>query len=190
MLVIKSAFDPWSLFYWIWIFTLLTGKLPKLGSGCVSVDRPGSPTRYESLPKDLGCRCKDGGRGTVMMGLDNRGGVMLWILNVNGVCSEGFNRCQTMNRSMCCSNRRSCQHRISCSEKKERITIPTSNVMVKSDCYKNRLTFSAIYETVNPNIFEWLILNRYVVFLPYWHQTMFRYQVGGGHIAIKRRKKG
>ena len=112
-------------------------------------------------------RCKDGGRGTVMMGLDNRGGVMLWILNVNGVCSEGFNRCQTMNRSMCCSNRRSCQHRISCSEKKERITIPTSNVMVKSDCYKNRLTFSAIYETVNPNIFEWLILNRYVVFLPY-----------------------
>ena len=56
-------------------------------------------------------RCKDGGRGTVMMGLNsNRGGVMLWMLNVNGVFSEGFNRCLTMNRSMCCSNRRSCQH--------------------------------------------------------------------------------
>ena len=37
--------------------------------------------------------------------------------------------------------------------------------------------------------FNWLILNTYVVFLPYWHKTMFRYQVGGGHIAIKRRKK-
>ena len=42
---------------------------------------------------------------------------------------------------------------------------------------------------MNPNIFKWLILNRYVVFLPYWHQTMFRYQVGGGHIAIKKRQK-
>ena len=41
---------------------------------------------------------------------------------------------------------------------------------------------------MNPNIFKWLILNRYVVFLSYWHQTMFRYQVGGGHITIKRRK--
>ena len=71
----------------------------------------------------------------MMMGLDNRGGVMLWILNVNGVCSEGFNRCQTMDRSMCCSNRSSCQQRISCIEKKERIKIPTSNMMVKSDCY-------------------------------------------------------
>lgn len=71
----------------------------------------------------------------MMMGLDNRGGVMLWILNMNGVCSEGFNRCLTMDRSMCCSNRRSCQHRISCSEKKERIKIPTSNMMVKRDCY-------------------------------------------------------
>ena len=28
-----------------------------------------------------------------------------------------------------------------------------------------------------------------MVLLPYWHQTMFRYQVGGGHIATKRRKK-
>ena len=41
---------------------------------------------------------------------------------------------------------------------------------------------------MNPNIFKWLILNRYVVFVSYWHQTIFRYQVGGGHIAIKRRK--
>ena len=63
-------------------------------------------------------RCKDGGRGTVMMGLDNRGGVMLWILNMNGVCSEGFNRCLTMDRSMFCSKRRSSQQQIRCSEKK------------------------------------------------------------------------
>lgn len=42
---------------------------------------------------------------------------------------------------------------------------------------------------MNPNIFKWLILNRYVVFVSYWHQTIFRYQMGGGHIAIKRRKK-
>ena len=66
-------------------------------------------------------RCKDGGRGTVMMGLDNRGGVMLWILNVTVVFTEGFNRCLTMNRSMCCSDRRSCQHRISCSEKRREL---------------------------------------------------------------------
>ena len=70
-----------------------------------------------------------------MMGLDNGGGVMLWILNVNGVFSEGFNRCQTMDRSMCCSNRRSCQHQISCSERKERIKIPKSNMRIKNDCY-------------------------------------------------------
>ena len=44
-------------------------------------------------------RCKDGGRGTVMMGLDNRGGVMLWILNMNGVFTEGFNWCHTMERN-------------------------------------------------------------------------------------------
>ena len=69
-------------------------------------------------------RCKDGGRGTVMMGLDNRGGVMLWILNMNGVFTEGFNRCLTMNRSMCCINRRSCQHRISCSEKRSELKFP------------------------------------------------------------------
>ena len=69
-------------------------------------------------------RCKDGGRGTVMMGLDNRGGVMLWILNMNGVFIERFNRCQTMNRSMCCINRRSCQHRISCSEKRSELRFP------------------------------------------------------------------
>ena len=69
-------------------------------------------------------RCKDGGRGTVMMGLDNRGGVMLWILNMNGVFIERFNRCQTMNRSMCCINRRSCQHRISCSEKRRELRFP------------------------------------------------------------------
>ena len=54
----------------------------------------------------------------MMMGLDNRGGVMLWILNMNGVCSEGFNRCLTMDRSMFCSKRRSSQQQIRCSEKK------------------------------------------------------------------------
>ena len=69
-------------------------------------------------------RCKDGGRGTVMMGLDNRGGVMLWILNMNGVFTEGFNRYLTMDRSMCCSKRRSCQHRISCSEKRNELRFP------------------------------------------------------------------
>ena len=68
-------------------------------------------------------RCKDGGRGTVMMGLE-RGGVMLWILNVNEVFTEGFNRCLTMNQSMCCINRRSCQHRISCSEKRSKLRFP------------------------------------------------------------------
>ena len=69
-------------------------------------------------------RCKDGGRGTVMMGLANRGGVMLWILNVNEVFTEAFNRCLTMNRSMCCSNRRPCQHPISCSEKRRDLRFP------------------------------------------------------------------
>ena len=39
----------------------------------------------------------------MMISLENRGGVMLWILNMNGVCSEEFNRCLTMDRSMCCS---------------------------------------------------------------------------------------
>ena len=29
------------------------------------------------------------------------------------------------------------------------------------------LTYSAIKETANPDIFKWFILNRYVVFLPY-----------------------
>ena len=69
-------------------------------------------------------RCKGGGQGTVVMGLDNRGGVMLWIVNVNRVITEGFNKCQTMKRSMCCSNRRSCQYRISCSEKRRELRFP------------------------------------------------------------------
>ena len=59
-----------------------------------------------------------------MMGLDNRGGVMLWILNVSGVFTERFNRCLTIDRSMRCSNRRSCQHQISRSVKKRELRFP------------------------------------------------------------------
>ena len=64
-------------------------------------------------PLQLGlflCNCRqarltDGGRGTVLMGVDIRQGVMLWI-NLRGeVSTEG---CQTVARSMNCRNRRSC----------------------------------------------------------------------------------
>ena len=54
-------------------------------------------------------RCKDGGRGTVVIGVDSRGGVILWILNVmKGVTTEGCSRCQTVTGSMCCRNERLC----------------------------------------------------------------------------------
>ena len=42
-------------------------------------------------------RCKDGGRGVVMMGVDIRGGVMLWINMRREVPTEG---CQTVAGSM------------------------------------------------------------------------------------------
>ena len=136
MLVIKSAFNPWSLIYWIWILTnvlitilwirplyLINGQTSQTGLRLWKCGQAGI-TDEKRIATQGSSRCKDGGRGTVMMGLDNRGGVMLWILNMNGVCSEGFNRCQTMDRSMCCGNRRSCQHRISCSEKRRELRFP------------------------------------------------------------------
>ena len=64
-------------------------------------------------PLQLGlflCNCRqarltDGGRGTVLMGVDITGGVMLWI-NLRGeVSTEG---CQTVAGSMHCRSRRSC----------------------------------------------------------------------------------
>ena len=40
--------------------------------------------------------------------------------------------------------------------------------MTKNDCYENSLKHSAVYETVTPNIFKWLIFNRdVVVFVSY-----------------------
>ena len=54
-------------------------------------------------------RCKDGGRGTVVIGVDIRGGVMLWILNVmKRGTTEGCSRCQTVTGSMRCRNGRLC----------------------------------------------------------------------------------
>ena len=64
-------------------------------------------------PLQLGlflCNCRqarltDGGRGTVLMGVDITGGVMLWI-NLRGkVSTEGL---QTVAGSMHCRSRRSC----------------------------------------------------------------------------------
>ena len=47
-------------------------------------------------------RCKDGGRGTVMMGVDIRWGVMLWINMRREVSTEG---CLTVARSVLCRSR-------------------------------------------------------------------------------------
>ena len=44
-------------------------------------------------------RCKDGGRGVLMMGVDIRGGVMLWINMRREVSTEG---CLTVAGSMLC----------------------------------------------------------------------------------------
>ena len=134
MLVIKSAFNKSLLLnmnlnqclitiLWIRPLYLINGQTSQTGLRLWKCGQAGI-TDEKRIATQGSSRCKDGGRGTVMMGLDNRGGVMLWILNVNGVCSERFNRCQTMNRSMCCSNRRSCQQRISCSEKRSELRFP------------------------------------------------------------------
>ena len=134
MLVIKSAFNKSLLLnmnlnqclitiLWIRPLYLIKGQTSQIGLGLCKC-RQARITDEIRIATQGSSWGKDGGRGTVMMGLDNRGGVMLWILNMNGICSEGFNRCQTMDRSMCCSNRRSCQHRISCSEKRSELRFP------------------------------------------------------------------
>ena len=56
-------------------------------------------------------RCKDGGRGTVMMGVDIRWGVILWINMKREVPTEG---CLTVAGSMLCRSR----------EKRSEIRIP------------------------------------------------------------------
>ena len=54
-------------------------------------------------------RCQDGGWDTVVIGVDIRGGVMLWILKVmKGGTTEGCSRCQTVIGSMHCRNGRHC----------------------------------------------------------------------------------
>ena len=54
-------------------------------------------------------RCKDGGRDTVVIGVDIGGGVMLWILNVmKGITTVGCSRCQTVTGSMRCRNEQLC----------------------------------------------------------------------------------
>ena len=108
---------------WIRPLYLINGQTSQIGLGLCKC-RQARITDEIRIVTQGSSRCKDGGRGTVMMGLDNRGGVMLWILNMNGVCSEGFNRCQTMDRSICCINRRSCQHRSSYSEKRREFRFP------------------------------------------------------------------
>ena len=102
---------------------LINGQTSQIGLGLCKCGQA-RITDEIRIATQRSSRCKDGGRGTVMMGLANRGGVMLWILNVNEVFTEAFNRCLTMNRSMCCINRRSCQHRISCSEKRRELRFP------------------------------------------------------------------
>ena len=136
MLVIKSAFNPMKslslnmklnqcliTILWIRPLYLINGQNSQIGLGLCKCEQARITDEIRIVTQGSS-RCKDGGRGTVMMGLDNRGGVMLWILNVNGVCSKGFNKCQTMNWSMCCGNRRCCQHRISCSEKRSELRFP------------------------------------------------------------------
>ena len=108
---------------WIRPLYLINGQTSQIGLGLCKC-RQARITDEVRIATQGSSRCNDGGQGTVMMGLTNRGGVMLWILNVNGVITEGFNKCQTMKRSMCCSNRRSCQHRISCSEKRRELRFP------------------------------------------------------------------
>ena len=108
---------------WIRPLYLINGQNSQIGLGLCKC-RQARITDEIRIATQGSSRCKDGGRGTVMMGLDNRVGVILWILNMNGVCSERFNRCLTMDRSMCCSNRHSCQHRISCSEKRRELRFP------------------------------------------------------------------
>ena len=104
---------------WIWPLYLINGQTSKTG-----LRRQARITDEIRIATQGYSRCKDGGRGTLMMGLDNRGGVMLWILNVSGVFTERFNRCLTTDRSMRCSNKRSCQHQISCSVKKRELRFP------------------------------------------------------------------
>ena len=134
MLVIKSAFNKSLLLnmnlnqclitiLWIRPLYLINGPTSQPGLRLWKCGQAGITDEIRVATQGSS-RCKDGGQGTVMMGLDNRGGVMLWILNVNGVCSKGFNRCQTMNWSMYCGNRRCCQHRISCSEKRSELRFP------------------------------------------------------------------
>ena len=54
-------------------------------------------------------RCRAGARGTVVIGVDIRGGVILWILNVmKGINTEGCSRCQTVIGSMRCRNGQLC----------------------------------------------------------------------------------
>ena len=54
-------------------------------------------------------RRRAGGRGTVVIGVDTRGGVILWILNVmKGINTEGCSRCQTVIGSMRCRNGQLC----------------------------------------------------------------------------------
>ena len=108
---------------WIRPLYLIKGQTSQIGLGLCKC-RQARITDEIQIATQGSSRCKDGGRGTVMMGLDNRGGVMLWILNVSGVFTERFNRCLTTDRSMRCSNRRSCQHQISCSVKKRELRFP------------------------------------------------------------------
>ena len=108
---------------WIRPLYLINGQNSQIGRGLCKC-RQARITDEIRIAIQGSSRCKDDGRGSLMMGLDNRGGVKLWILNVNGVCSKGFSRCYTMDRSMCCSNRRSCQHQISCSVKKRELRFP------------------------------------------------------------------
>ena len=78
---------------WIRPLYLISGKTSQVGLGLCKC-RQVRITDEILIATQGSSMCKDGGRGTVMMGLNsNRGGVMLWILNMNGVFTEGFNRC-------------------------------------------------------------------------------------------------
>ena len=83
---------------WIRPLYVIKGQTSQIGLGLCKCRQAGFTDEIQ-IATQGSSRCKDGGRGTVMMGLDNRGGVMLWILNVNGVFTEGFNWCHTMERN-------------------------------------------------------------------------------------------
>ena len=83
-------------------------------------------------------RCKDGGRGVVMMGVDIRGGVMLWINMKREVPTE---RCLTVAGSMHCRSKSSRWNQTGCWDKWVEIRIPQVTFpLLMSSSIMNQIT--------------------------------------------------